>query len=101
MQDPILRKIFLAFIHVHILHHAEKKPIYGSWMMEEIKSHGYEISTGTLFPILHSMKKNGLLEVEDVLVEGRIRKYYSITEAGKVTLDEARGKIDEMSSDIK
>ena len=101
MQDPILRKIFLAFIHVHILHHASKEPIYGTWMMEEIRSHGYEISTGTLFPILHNMKKNGLLEVEEVLVEGRIRKYYSITESGVGTLNAARGKIDEMSLEIK
>ncbi len=37
MQEPVLRKLFLAFIQVHILHHANKEPIYGTWMMEELK----------------------------------------------------------------
>lgn len=100
MQDPILRKIFLAFIQVHILHHAAKEPIYGSWMIEELKHHGYEISAGTLYPIFHNMKKTGLLICEEILVEGKIRKYYSITKTGRETLANAKEKIAELSAEI-
>ncbi|RDC48195.1 PadR family transcriptional regulator, partial [Acinetobacter sp. RIT592] len=57
MQEQILRKIFLGFIHIHILHHAKKEPFYGSWMIEELKSHGYDISPGTLYPILKAMEQ--------------------------------------------
>ena len=47
MQDVILRKLFLGFIQIHILHHAAKAPFYGAWMMEELAHHGYDISAGT------------------------------------------------------
>ena len=57
MQDAILRKLFLGFIQIHILHHAAKAPFYGAWMMEELAHHGYDISAGTLYPILHNLEK--------------------------------------------
>ncbi len=57
MQDKILRRLFLGFIQIHILHHAKEKPFYGSWMIQELEHHGYEMSPGTLYPILHSMEK--------------------------------------------
>lgn len=100
MQDPI-RKIFLAFIEIHILHHAKNDKIYGSWMIEELKHHGYDISAGTLYPIFHKMEKAGLLKSEKKLQDGKIRKYYTITKDGKKTLDEALIKIKELSNEIK
>lgn len=53
MEDKVLRKLFLGFIHIHILHHAKEKPIFGLWMLEELKEHGYSLSAGTLYPILY------------------------------------------------
>ena len=101
MQEPILRKLFLAFIQVHILHHAKKEPIYGSWMIEELKRHGYEISAGTLYPIFHNLEKDGLLVSENILTNGKIRKYYSITEKGTSVLIEANRKIAELKNEIQ
>ena len=69
MQEPVLRKLFLAFIQVHILHHDKKEPIYGAWMIDELKRHGYEISAGTLYPIFHNLEKDGLLLTENITVE--------------------------------
>lgn len=100
MQDPILRKIFLGFIQVHILHHAKKEPIYGSWMMEELRRHGYEISSGTLYPIFHNLEKNGSLRSEKKLVDGKTRKYYTTTEQGMITLAAAKSKITELRHEI-
>ncbi len=101
MQDPILRKIFLAFIQVHILYHAQKEPIYGSWMMEELNNHGYDISPGTLYPIFHNMENEGLLISQKNQVNGKIRKYYSITNKGIDNLKSAKEKIKELSYEIK
>lgn len=101
MQEQVLRKLFLGFIHIHILHHAKKEPFYGVWMIEELKEHGYEISAGTLYPILHNLEKSGVLEVEEKNVEGKIRKYYSITELGEEVLKEARAKARELFDEIK
>ncbi|MFV8827854.1 PadR family transcriptional regulator [Alkalihalobacterium sp. APHAB7] len=101
MEDKVLRKLFLGFIQIHILHHAKEHPIFGLWMLEELKEHGYNISAGTLYPILHSMEKDGLLHKEDQNVEGKIRKYYSTTEKGEALLVEARNKAYELFKEIR
>lgn len=101
MQEQIMRKLFLGFIHIHILYHAKKEPFYGAWMIEELKEHGYEISSGTLYPILHTLEKNLILKVDHRNVEGKIRKYYSITQLGEEVLKEARTKAYELFKEIK
>lgn len=100
MQEPILRKLFLAFIQIHILQHAKKEPVYGSWMIEELKRHGYDISAGTLYPIFHHLEKDRLLDVESKTIDGKVRKYYSITEKGEAILAQATVKIDELKSEL-
>lgn len=101
MSDKVLRKLFLGFIHIHILHHAKKEAIYGLWMMDELRHHGYSISAGTLYPILNTMEKDGLLQSKDENVEGKIRKYYTTTEEGEKVLVEARKKAYELFKEIK
>lgn len=101
MQDQILRKLFLGFIQIHILHHAKKEPFYGVWMIEELKEHGYDMSPGTLYPLLHNMETKGLLEKEEKIVDGKIRKYYKITELGNEILGKAREKAYELFKEIK
>ncbi|KRW90676.1 PadR family transcriptional regulator [Alicyclobacillus tengchongensis] len=101
MEDRVLRKLFLGFIQIHILHHANMEPIYGLWMLKELSHHGYSMSAGTLYPLLHTMEKEGLLLREDRLVEGKIRKYYSTTPLGAEVLVEARKKAYELFKEIK
>ena len=101
MQEQILRKFFLGFIQIHILHHAKKDPFYGSWMIEELKEHGYDMSPGTLYPLLHNMESKGLLEKEEKTVEGKVRKYYKSTPLGNEVLEEARKKAYELFKEIK
>ena len=100
MERQIHRKLFLGFIQIHILHHAQKDPIFGSWMLEELQEHGYQLSAGTLYPLLHTMESAGLLEKEDKNVEGKIRKYYKTTEKGSVVLQEAKKKAYELFKEI-
>lgn len=101
LEDKILRKLFLGFIQIHILHHAKEHPIYGVWMLDELREHGYEISSGTLYPILHNMESDGLLHKEERNVEGKIRKYYTATSKGEGILDQARAKAYELFKEIK
>ncbi|MFC2949848.1 PadR family transcriptional regulator [Virgibacillus sediminis] len=100
MEDKILRKLFLGFIQIHILHHAKEHPVYGAWMHEELEEHGYEISPGTLYPILRNMESDGLLEREEKNVEGKIRKYYTATPQGEKILDKARAQAYELFKEI-
>ncbi len=100
MQEPIIRKLFLAFIQIHILHHASQEPVYGTGMMEELKRHGYEVSAGTLYPILHNLEKSGLLTSNTENVNGKTRKYYSTTQEGRAVLDQAKIKIRELTDEL-
>lgn len=96
----MLRDFFLGFVRIHILHHAAEEPIYGLAMIEELERHGYEMSAGTLYPILHGMEKKGYLEREERVVEGHVRKYYAATAEGKRALEEARTKIAELVGEV-
>ena len=100
MQDWILRKFFLGFIQIHILHHAKKEPFYGAWMIEELKNHGYDMSPGTLYPLLHQMESMKLLVKNDKIVDGKVRKYYRITPAGKKVLMQTQMKANELFKEI-
>lgn len=87
-------------MRIHILHHAKKEPFFGLWMMEELRSHGYEISSGTIYPILHNMEDDGILKTQEKVIEGKVRKYYLITEKGEKTLKEAEEKTKELFEEI-
>ncbi len=100
MEEKILRKLFLGFIQVHILYYTSKGPVFGSWMIEELKRHGYEVSAGTLYPLLHEMHRKGLLKKQEQNVGGRIRKYYIMTPVGAAVLDEARCKALELVKEL-
>jgi len=94
------RNILLGFMRVHILHHAAHEGIYGVEMIEELATHGYTISPGTLYPILHEMKKNELLTVQNRNVDGKIRKIYSITSKGKQILEQLKKFVKELSEEV-
>lgn len=97
MKDKILRKLFLGFIQVHILGHGIRGEFYGSWLIEHLKDHGYDMSPGTIYPILHKMEREGLLVSTERTVEGKKRKYYTTTDLGAEVLDEAKIKIGELT----
>jgi PadR family transcriptional regulator PadR len=96
----MLRDFFLGFIKIHVLHHAAQAPIYGVAMIEELARHGYDLSPGTLYPLLHSLEKQGYLTRTDQVVEGRVRKYYTITEEGRVALHEAKQRAAELVQEV-
>ncbi|WP_026896106.1 PadR family transcriptional regulator [Clostridiisalibacter paucivorans] len=101
MKNKIMRRLFLGFIQIHILHHAKEEPFYGSWMIKELDEHGYDMSPGTLYPLLHMMESEGLLEKEERVVSGRVRKYYKITNDGIGVLEKAKERAYELFHEIK
>ncbi len=60
-KKALQREVFLAFWRVHILGHAKQEPVVGQWMLKELQRHGYDVSPGTLYPMLHRMEKLGWL----------------------------------------
>lgn len=96
----MLRDFFLGFVKIHILYHAAQEPVYGLALIEELQRHGYALSPGTLYPLLHSMESLRYLVHTDRNVGGKIRKYYAITEEGRCALQEARSKIRELVNEV-
>ena len=99
-ENSMLREFFLGFVKVHVLHHARRGPIYGVWFLGELERHGYHLSPGTLYPLLHGLEASGYLEREDRVVDGKVRKYYRITADGQAALGEARRKIRELVDEM-
>jgi DNA-binding PadR family transcriptional regulator len=100
MDNTITRGVFLAFVRVHVLHHAAEGPVFGLEMIEELRHHGYSLGPGTLYPILHNLEKSGCLRSKEQIVRGKRRKNYVATAKGKRTLEELRKKIREMVREV-
>jgi len=99
-HSKLFRDLLLGFVKVHLLYHASQEPIYGSGISAELERHGYRLSPGTLYPVLHSLDDANFLVREDRVVGGKVRKYYRTTPLGEQALDEARGKIRELVDEI-
>jgi PadR family transcriptional regulator PadR len=96
----MLRDFFLGFIRIHILHHAAREPVYGLWLIEELGHHGYKLSPGTLYPILHKLEQEKFLISFAKNVDGKMRKYYRTTAKGRKTLAEVKKKITILMEEI-
>ena len=95
-HSKLFRDLLLGFVKVHVLHHASFEAVYGVGISGELDRHGYCLSPGTLYPLLHSLEDAEFLTREDRVVDGKRRKYYRITPLGRRALDEARTKILEL-----
>lgn len=96
----MLRAFFLGFIQIHILHHAAQEPLYGAAIIAELARHGYNVSPGTLYPILHTMEEAGYLLHTSRVVEGKVRKYYQATDEGKRALQQIMPRLRELVSEV-
>ncbi len=99
-RDDVVKHFFGGMVRLHVLYHAAKEPICGIDMIEELARHGYDLSPGTLYPILHRMEQGGYLTCKNRVVGGRRRKNYRITAAGRKLLREARKKLTELTDEV-
>ena len=103
MADLILREILLAFWKVHILHHAQERPIYGQWLLEELRRHGFHVSPGTLYPLLARMEHDGLLRIVtpgNPHPSSKARREYVLTARGTKMLATLRRQVQELHHEV-
>jgi PadR family transcriptional regulator, regulatory protein PadR len=94
------RQLYSGLIRLHILHHAAKEGIFGLGMIEELARHGYKLSPGTLYPVLHGLEENGLLRSFSQGIAGKIRRVYRTTTAGENVLKAAKEKVRELFGEL-
>lgn len=78
--------ISAALLDAMVLAVIEKKDSYG-YMITKYIQEQITVSESTLYPVLRRLQKNGLLDVYDMPYLGRNRRYYRITEPGRIELD--------------
>ena len=98
--DTITHTFFLGFIRLHILYHATQEPVFGLDLIRELARHGYSLSPGTLYPMLHGMERDGFLQSYQEVVNGKVRKYYRATRGGKKALAGAHAKVRELVNEV-
>ncbi|MBO9591372.1 MAG: helix-turn-helix transcriptional regulator [Niabella sp.] len=82
--EPILLKLL-----------KENGRMYGYEMTQKVKAltaGELKITEGALYPLLHRLEAEGILEVEMENLGNRVRKYYSLTASGKK--EQARSMIE-------
>jgi DNA-binding PadR family transcriptional regulator len=93
MAARMQRHFFGGTIRLHILHHAAEAEVFGQWLIDELAEHGYRLSPGTLYPILHGLERGGYLRSKSKHVEGRVRRMYRATPSGRVALLASQEKV--------
>ncbi|HET9149197.1 MAG TPA: PadR family transcriptional regulator [Alphaproteobacteria bacterium] len=94
------RDLYAGLIKLHLLHHAAKSPFYGLAMIEELGRHGYKLSPGTLYPVLHGLEAKGYLRSHTERTGRSIRRFYRATPAGKRALAAAKEKVRELFGEL-
>ena len=94
------RDLMAGFVRLHVLNHANSGPIFGIGIIERLAFHGYVLSPGTLYPILHGLERDGFLQSREKVEGNRRRRIYEITDAGHRVLILSRVRLWELFKEV-
>jgi DNA-binding PadR family transcriptional regulator len=100
LQYILYKDLYSGFIRLHVLHHAAEGSIFGMSMIEELGRHGYKVSPGTMYPLLHGLERRGLLRSLEKWDKGRRRLVYSATPLGRKALKAAKLKVQQLFGEL-
>ncbi len=92
--------LWTGLIRLHILHHASAGEVFGLGVIRELRRHGYDLSPGTIYPLLHRMERAGYLVSRERRSGPTARRSYRSTRAGRLALAEARKKVRELFAEL-
>ena len=96
----IEKDLYSGLIRLHILHHACQEPIFGAGIIEELAQHGYRLSPGTLYPLLHGLEEKEYLRSVGENNGRQARRVYRATPKGRRALLAAKLKVRELFSEM-
>jgi DNA-binding PadR family transcriptional regulator len=91
------QELLKGLIRLHILHHASIEEFYGQWMIHELARHGYTLSPGTLYPMLHQLERSGYLRSREERLGRTYRRIYRATALGKEANKVAKIQVRELT----
>ena len=92
--------LYSGLIRLHILHHAAEQEIFGLGIIVELRRHGYDLSAGTLYPMLHRLEERGYLASRRRREGRQWRRFYRATTTGKAALGEAKARVRELFAEL-
>jgi PadR family transcriptional regulator, regulatory protein PadR len=90
-----------GLIRLHILHHASESEFYGQWMIHELARHGYTLSPGTLYPMLHGLEGRGYLKSKKERSGRPFRRFYRATALGREANKLAKVQVRELIGELQ
>ncbi len=100
MSDAENQELYSGLIRLHILHHAGQEPIFGLGIIEELGRHGYKLSPGTIYPILHGLERKGYMRSTEERSGKTVRRVYRATAKGRKALAAAKEKVRELFGEL-
>lgn len=94
------KDLYSGLIRLHVLHHACHEPIFGTGIIEELARHGYRLSPGTIYPLLHGLEKKGYLRSSEENDGRQVRRVYRATPKGRKALAAAKVKVRELFAEL-
>lgn len=98
------RKLTVENLWIYILKLLNEKPMYAYELQDEIKKRfDFNIGKITSYIVLYKLKNSGFVEskLEEEKNSGRVRRYYKITEKGKILLKEGIKILEDFLEKIK
>ena len=99
-EDRGDQDLYGGLVRLHILHHAAERPVFGLWFIEELARHGYKLSPGTLYPLLHGLERKGYLRSSKERSGKSSRRIYRATPLGRKVLAAAKEKVSELFGEL-
>ena len=94
------RDLIGGFVRLHVLHLANSGPVFGIGIVERLSFHGYVLSPGTLYPILHGLERDGFLRSRTEVLGKTRRRVYEITAEGQRTLVLSKSRLWELFKEV-
>lgn len=99
----ISRELISGSTPMMVLSVIKSEDMYGYRIIRELETrseNAFSLKEGTLYPILHALEKEKLVESYWVTADGRKRKYYHITKKGAKRLVEKKKEFEEFSISV-
>ena len=96
----LVRDFNRGAVQLHVMYHASVGEVHGTALIDELARHGHRLSPGTLYPMLHRLEEAGLLVSREVVVEGKRRRVYRTTAAGKRSFRRCQAALQELADEV-
>jgi PadR family transcriptional regulator PadR len=93
LKRQMMHSFWQGILKFFVLHQAAQSPVYGGKLKKQLQDLDYDISPGSLYPLLHALEKAQLLKSRVKIFRGRARKYYDITDQGRAVLAELQEEL--------